>query len=463
MSKTRDILAKLQDPVHPATLGLLRIVFGIVMLHEFRKLRPYVVDQLSHAPFTLTYDFFHWIPNVGPDAMSLVFDVGTVAAIALTVGAATRVAALVAFTCFTYVFLLDRGHYNNHFYLFSLFGFWLSVVDCGKWCSLDRLVGRVREPRDAVPRWQLLVFQWHIWIVYFYGGLAKLNPDWLAGFPMKIWLPQRAYYAWVGPFLATDAAAYLMSYLGIAFDILVGFALFSRRWRWWALLPIAVFNLSNHFLWTIGAFPWFMLAATGLFFDPDWPQRLWSRVTGQSTVPAAAPSGHSTHPSAVLITSLTLYFAVQLLLPFRHLLYPGDPAWHGQGSLFAWRMMLHDRFDAVRIRVAVPGKGTIGYIELSEYVLPRQFQKMGWQPKTFHRLALFLAEEMSRNAGIEDASIYVQALKSVNGRPYQPLIDPNVDLAHEPYPLLTMPRYILPLDPTLKPHAGKGDVPEPLR
>ena len=48
--------------------------------------------------------------------------------------------------------------------------------------SLDRR--RHPEWPTTVPRWNVLLLRFQLFIVYFYGAIAKLNPDWLAGEPM---------------------------------------------------------------------------------------------------------------------------------------------------------------------------------------------------------------------------------------------------------------------------------------
>ena len=70
-----------------------------------------------------------------------------------------------------------------------------------------------------------------IFIVYFYGGIAKINPDWLRGEPMRHWLQNSSDFPVVGPFLTTELAAYLFSYGGLLFDLLIGFILLSSKTR----------------------------------------------------------------------------------------------------------------------------------------------------------------------------------------------------------------------------------------
>ncbi len=92
---------------------------------------------------------------------------------------------------------------------------------------------------------------------------------------MRTWLADRAGYPVVGPFLATEAAAYFFSWGGALFDLSIGFLLLSRRTLPIAFFAILFFNMSNYFLFDIGVFPFLMIAATLLFDEPDLPRRLF--------------------------------------------------------------------------------------------------------------------------------------------------------------------------------------------
>ena len=53
-----------------------------------------------------------------------------------------------------------------------------------------------------------------------------------------------------------------------------------------------------------------------------------------------------------------LFFALQLLVPLRHFLYPGDVFWTQEGYRFSWQMYLRDN-DAARtmFHVVDPASG----------------------------------------------------------------------------------------------------------
>ena len=49
-----------------------------------------------------------------------------------------------------------------------------------------------------------------------------------------------------------------------------------------AIIVYFAFHLSNHFLFTIGIFPWLTMFATLLFLDPEWPKQLIRWFSGHA-------------------------------------------------------------------------------------------------------------------------------------------------------------------------------------
>src|SRR5205814_10252400 len=171
---------------------------------------------------------------------------------------------------------------------------------------------------------------WTIWLVrlpvgvpYFSGGLAKLNADWMNGEALRGWLAARADLPVVGPLLGTEWMVRTFAYGGLLFDLTIVPLLLCRRTRPVAFVVACAFHLTNSQVFSIGIFPLLMIAATTIFFPPDWPRRLLGR---RSAVVTAAQEPTLDITPRVRLTSeeLGCYVVVQLALPFRHHLYPGN-------------------------------------------------------------------------------------------------------------------------------------------
>ena len=158
-----------------------------------------------------------------------------------------------------YVFLIEKTGYNNHYYLILLLSFFFSITNANKSISLDNCFGIVKSG-SWIPNWQTMLFQFQIIVVYFYGGLAKLNAEWLSGRVMGVMMSQ--LIPGEEDHFLEIIANLVLTHGGLWFDLVIGFLLLSKKTRSWAVLVIIPFHVTNHFLFNIGVFPFMMLGAT---------------------------------------------------------------------------------------------------------------------------------------------------------------------------------------------------------
>jgi hypothetical protein len=240
--KIRAISGILVMPVDASSLATFRVLFGALMLWEVYRYHDY--DRIFRyyiAPdFLFPYEFFLFLSPLPGPWMYLVFFVMGLAALGVALGFFYRISAFLFFLTYTYVFLLDKAQYNNHYYLISLLAFLLICVDAHRWASIDQKL-RPRLHEEFVPFWHLFILRAQVFLVYFFGGVAKLNSDWLAGEPMRAWLANRADYPLVGQFFTTEAGVYFFTYGGLLFDLGVGWLLVWKRTRFLAFLGVLFF------------------------------------------------------------------------------------------------------------------------------------------------------------------------------------------------------------------------------
>jgi hypothetical protein len=357
------------------------------------------------------------------------------------VGLFYRVSTTLFFLGFTYIFLLDKTNYLNHFYLISLISLIMIFVPAHRAFSLDALL-RPKIRSGSAPTWSLWLLRAQLGIAYFYGGIAKLNGDWLHGVPMRMWLAERTDFPLIGHLFSEEWAAYVFSYGGLLFDLLfVPFVLW-RRTRFLALGVALVFHLMNSRLFSIGIFPWFMIAANLLFLNPGWPRTIfrWGRmVDGQP----ANPRLDLGRRQRIAIAILGVYLAVQIFLPLRHHLYPGDVHWTEEGHYFSWRMKLRDKTGQAQFFVTDPVSQSSWEVDPFTYVTKRQYGEMIGQPDMILQLAQHIARSL-REQGHVQIEVRAWVGVSLNGRHPQVLVDPAVDLAAQPRSLLAA-NWIVPL------------------
>jgi vitamin K-dependent gamma-carboxylase len=445
-------LAVSDDRVDIASVAFFRICFGLLMV---KHVLEYLVGgrlrrQFLEPTFHFKYEGFEWVTPGSPALLYAVFIGLAVAAAMIACGLFYRWAAALFFLGITYVFLLDTATFQNHLYLISLVSFLMIFVPAHRAFSLDAR----RRPAlrsDTVPAWVLWLLRFQIAVPYFYGGLAKLNYDWLVrAQPMTVWMSEGTEGHWGMPSSA-PWAPYVVSWGGVLFDLLIVPALLWRRTRIPALLLAVAFHLTNSQLFTIGIFPWLMIAATLLFLEPSWPRRagfLGRRAKLRGAL--AGARGPTTPTTGALSRSgralLALYVAAQLLVPFRHFLYPGYVDWTEEGSRFSWRMKLRDKRGEMTFVAVDPVARKIYPLDGLEAALtPTQRRMMIHDPEMMRQCAHWLQSKM-HEAGYENVQVRVRTDISLNGRPKQPLIEPDLDLSSVPATFGSA-KWIVPLRP----------------
>lgn len=420
------IRARAIEPVSPASLAALRVIFGLVCLGSALRFlwRGWVETLYVRPTHLIAYWGFEWLPRPSATGLYALFAAMIASSIAVVLGAWARAALCVYALCFTWVELLDRTNYLNHYYFVTLFAVMLACLPVSARCSLDAW-RRPALARAAIPRWMLWVPQAQIGLVYFFAGVAKLEADWLVrAEPLRTWLLARAELPVIGPWLTTRLAAYAMSWAGAAFDLSIPFLLLFRRTRVPAYLAVITFHVATGLLFNIGVFPWVMVGVTTVFFDPRWPERWIGRGDASG---ASEPVGLLSKPARVAIA---LYFAVQVLLPLRVYAYPGDARWTEQGFRFGWRVMVMEKAGDVRFRVRDASTRREWVVFPAEFLSPTQARVIAATPDMILAAAHILKAEFA-SRGVRGASVYVDAWASLHGRPSRRLVDPSVDLGSE--------------------------------
>lgn len=463
------LCAALFEPVDISFLVFFRIVFGGIMLWETYRYftRGWITRYFVEPAINFTYYGFSWVKPWPGSGMYIHFFVLGLAAAFVMVGFLYRFAAPVLFLTFTYTFLLDQARFMNHFYLVCLISFLMCFLPAERAFSIDSLLRR-KIRSDVVPAWTLWLLRIQVGIPYFYGGIAKLNSDWIYGAePMRIWLNPFVKIPAFGHLFATDFVVYFFVIGGLLLDLLVVPLILWRRTRPFAFAAAVLFNLMNSLLFAIGIFPWMMLGALFIYFPPDLVRRFARAfMSPGEEFPAAAPSPRPVErsscpilstPQKLIVGLLAAYLAVQILLPLRHYLYPGNVSWTEEGHNFAWHMKLRTKSGEAVFTVTDPASGQTWTIKPEEHLKSHQLMKMITKPDLIVHFAHYLAE-LKRREGYANVEVRARAMVSLNGREPQLLIDPTVDLAKEEVGLLPV-RWILPLTTPLgSPTALNGSV-----
>jgi hypothetical protein len=259
-------------------------------------------------------------------------------------------------------------------------------------------------------------------LVYFYGGVAKLNADWiLAAQPLRIWLAASGDVPVLGPWLEAPWAAYACSWAGLAFDLSIVPLLLWRRTRPAAYALVVVFHVLTSLLFPIGIFPWLMIGLTPIFFAPDWPRRVLGRH-------APAPRPVAMRHERAVATVLAAHLLFQTLIPLRAVFASRDVAWDEEGFRFAWRVMAMEKAGLATFRVRDPATGETRTVDPRDELTRQQARMMATQPDMIADYARHLAA-VARRAGRDGAEVRADVFVSLNGRPSRRFVDPDADLS----------------------------------
>ena len=431
MNKVKNIATQ-QIPI--ASLAFFRVVFGLMMFVSTLRFlaKGWVTDLYTHPLFHFKYWGFEWVTPLGDFGTHLLFVLIAVSALLVMLGLFYRVAIVAFFLLFSYSELMDATNYLNHYYFISIIAFLLIWLPANRGYSLDIL----RKPAIrtlTIPTWTIGVIKLQLGLVYFFAGVAKLNPDWLLNAqPLTLWLRAQYDFPVLGQLFQYEATAYFFSWAGCLYDLTIPFFLLWRKSRPFAFVAVVFFHLITRALFPIGMFPFIMIGSTLIFFKSDLHHRvmefLWTplrpflRTLTNHTV-------HRTTISTPLVVLLCLHFAVQLLLPIRSHLYQGNTLWTEHGFRFSWRVMLTDRTGLAFFRVKDDdGKETL--VDLDQYLCTRQQLMVGKNPDFMVQFAHFLKDEYQKK-GYQNPAVFVESYVNLNGKGSQPFTDKNVDLARE--------------------------------
>jgi hypothetical protein len=202
-------------------------------------------------------------------------------------------------------------------------------------------------------------------------------------------------------------------------------ALLWHRTRIPAFVAVVCFHLTNAYLFSIGIFPWFSIAATLMFFPPDWKP---FRVATKPFMLQPEDDQWEGLNRRLVVGILSAWVAIQLLMPIRHFFYPGLVHWNEEGHRFAWHMKLRGKSGTGALFVELED-GSQLKVDMRKHLTRRQIAKMRTRPDMLLQYAHFLAEEYADRGA---QGVYAHVFVSLNGRPITRFIDPEVDLSEQP-------------------------------
>lgn len=383
--------------------------------------------------FFFKYYGFEWVKPWGQYTY-LLFAICAASALSFALGLFYRVSSVILFLSFTYIELMDKTNYLNHYYFVSLVLFLMIWLPANSNLALDNIRKPATQKR-MLPLWTTGSIRLLLGMVYVYAGLAKLNSDWLVdAMPLKLWLPAKNNLPLLGPWLNETWVAYFFSWFGAAYDLSIPFLLLYRPTRIPAYITVIAFHIATAILFPIGMFPYVMILATLIFFPSAGMDAFWTKLKGiVPAIPLARQQSvyrYGSLQSIAMKWLFGLFFLVQALLPWRYLLYKDELFWTEEGYRFSWRVMLMEKTGYAQFVVKEAGTGRSIGVNNNEFLSPNQEKMMSTQADFILQYARFLARRYQA-LGWKTPEVYATIHVSVNGRRSRLYIDPARNLASE--------------------------------
>ncbi len=452
MQNIKNKLKHLFDEVDISSIVIFRIFFGVIMLWEVWRyfennwIYRYWMEPDYHFPY---WPFLSLRPLEGEGMIYLFYFMGLLS-ILIIIGLFYRLSIILFFLAFSYMFLLEQTRFLNHFYFVAIVSFILCFIPASRSISIDALLFK-NIRKSYASSWHLWILRFMIALPLFFGGIAKINPDWLVGEPLGTWLAGDTDFPVIGQYFDEYWMILVMSYSGLLLDLLIIPFLLIRRTRIWAFLIGLLFHLMNARLFTIGIFPWFMIASTTLFFDPDWPRKWINRLSKKGVWIQKKILKVNENPinkkQKLILYGLGIWVFIMVFMPFRHFLIPGEVHWTEEGHKWAWHMKLRTKRASGLFYIKNKENGQVmDIIDIEELMPYFQYRKVIKRPPMIWQFAQYVKEEY-KNKG-QEVAVHADIEASLNSRKYQQYTNPDIDIAAQPYPVWKAD-WIIPLNTPL--------------
>ncbi len=411
-------------------LAVFRLLFGILMFIGIIRFWYHGwIEKLYIQPkFFFSYYGFEWVKPLG-NYTCILFIICGVSALLIAVGLKYRLAIIIFFLSFTYIELMDKTTYLNHYYFVSILSFLLIFLPANATFSIDSFL-RKKEYR-TIPGWTVDSIKLLLGIVYFYAGLAKLNSDWLfRAMPLKIWLPSKYDVPLIGnSLMQQNWFHYTMSWSGVIYDLTIPFLLLNRKTRSAGFILVVIFHIFTGILFPIGMFPYIMITGSLIFFDTRFHEKIIHFLKSKITFLQYKAKQIEAYQfrNKIPLYSIVLLLVFQLVFPWRYLLYPGELFWTEEGYRFSWRVMLMEKAGYTNFKIVDGKTKQFFYVENSDFLTSFQEKQMAFQPDFILEYAHCLGDYF-KEYGYKNIEVYADSYVALNGRSGERFIDSKVNL-----------------------------------
>lgn len=427
------------DEISGQNLGIFRIILASGLIYEALRINKVIPIYYLNPEFFIKWDFFQNIPIFKEAILYNLTYILFFSSIFLLIGFLFRFFSLLYLSIYVYFILIEASYYNNHYYFISLLIFILFFTKADNCFSVKNFIQRKRNKviEKSVPRWNYSILKFQIFIAYFLAGIVKLNFAWLSTNTFRCVMDYGTEYPKDSLFYHSNFGIYFLTFGGVFFDLIVPLMLLTKRWRLFAIPAILTFHTINAATLNIGVFPYLMAGCTIVFYKADIVD-YWKKIIKNLNVKMAFRERFSAEKlnkieqkpfSPFVFYFLIVFVVLQLLIPYRHLLIPGNVGWTGEGNSFSWRMKMGLKAPT-RFELFVHNKYTGMEYKPQININPHQYSSLWICPNRIIQVANFVALRTSKqfNVSVDSLTINCKTDLIFNNHPSSPLYDTTVNL-----------------------------------
>ncbi|MEG0695688.1 HTTM domain-containing protein [Algoriella sp.] len=426
--------------VDNSPLVIFRIIFGLLIVAECwgAIYTGWVQNNFVDPKISFSFIGFEWT-NVFLGAKMIYFYVvmGFLGWF-IAFGFAYRFSTIIFALLWSLTYFMQKTSYNNHYYLFMLISWMMTIIPAHHFFSVDSLMFP-KIKRLTCRNWVPTLFIIQLLIVYTFAAVHKIYPDWFNGVFLQMKFEQygellmfKYNLAGLGKVVSSLEFAQVFAWLGFLFDLLIIPAMLFKKTRGLAIKCAIFFHIFNSAIFGIGIFPFFALAMMIFFYDPVKIQEMI--FPKKSFMMDRSDEDNLLTTRRVMFSYLLCFYVIwQVYLPVRHFFIPGNVFWTEEGHRLSWRMMLRNKAGEIEVFVAQPDPKKKGKflkrekVKLDDYLTYKQISKMAVSPDMMWQFARFVKHDYNEK-GIKDVKVFVDAKVSVNGSDYYQFTNPNYNL-----------------------------------
>lgn len=284
-------------PQLATTIGLYRILYGLLVIADLILLRPSWLTWYGPKGF-ITLETVYKVSTPGPRinffeilpktdfAVNVFFWVSLLVAISLTLGYMTRFSAVAVFMCLSSI--QERNFYilNSGDSLLRIISFIMMFAPAGAAFSIDRILRMRRGRGDTALRlyspWAQRLIQIQLAVLYFATFYWKtIGTKWMDGTALYYVLRLDAFRRFPMPIINSMWIVKSLTWGTLLIEFALGVLVWFKELRYPVLIAGLCLHLGIEYSMNIPMFEWIMMATFLTFVEPEDLTRMWNWSRGQ--------------------------------------------------------------------------------------------------------------------------------------------------------------------------------------